>query len=642
MSRFFNGKEIELLAPCGNFEIFTKLVATKCDSIYFGGLDFNMRMHRKDFNFSNEDIKNAIELGHKNGKKIFITLNNLMSQKNMENLPKFLDFLEEVQPDALIVQDFGVLKLLEERKSKIKIHSSVMMNVHNLETIKTLEKLGVTRVVTARELSLAQIKYLNSVTNMEYEYFVHGDMCVAQGAHCLYSGVLFGKSGNRGLCFKPCRWDFKLKYNENLFETEFPLAARDMSLYEYIPNLIEAGVTSFKIEGRMRDADYLTRIINNYSEAIDRYISEPLAYSRDMGYSELFDNRNRDHTTAYAFGNPGLDYINRRYEGTGKFFSTGKVFSKATPEILATTKRMNEIKEVLKCEGKLNNKKPKLSVKVNDFKSAKLCIEKNIDVLYLSGEVFQPAKPFSTKEINELCEIKNKTKIYLGLPKMMYETEFMEYNHYLQNNKFDIDGLLVTNLGALTYFKKLGYEVVGDFSLNIYNTKSMEFYKNKGLRRGTLSIESPLHNTNTFFENVECETEFIIHGKPVVMFLEHDLYQNMKMLEPTKVEKESSKPNVLYLVDEKNVEHPVYRDYKGKNHITLVKELCYLPIVSELSDLGVDVLRIEAVDYSVIELEKLIDVYKNSINNTATKNTEDFEKMLEMNQNYTFGSLDFN
>ncbi len=640
MSRYFNGKEVELLAPAGNFEIFTQIVDTKCDAIYFGGKDFNMRMHRKDFNFTNEEIREAIKMAHERGKKIFITLNNLLSHNDVANVSNYLDFLEEVQPDALIVQDFSILKILKDRNSKLGIHSSVMMNVHNLATINKLSTYGVTRVVTARELTLAQIKHLSSVTNMEYEYFVHGDMCVAQGSHCLYSGVLFGKSSNRGLCFKPCRWDFKVKYNDELFDTQFPMAARDLSLYAHIPELIEAGVTSFKIEGRMRDAEYLKTIINNYGDSIDRYISDPLIFERDLGYSELFEARNRDHTTAFAFGKPGISYINRRYEGTGKFFSTGKVFSKATPEILSTQKRLEEMKEALKSSNSPQNK-PKLSVKVNDFESAKTCIDKGVDIIYLSGEVFQPAKPFTKEEITEICNIKGNTKVYLGLPKMMYEPEFAEYNHYLKNNKFNIDGLLVTNLGALEFFKDFGYELVGDFSLNVYNTEALEFYQNEGLGRTTLSIESPLLNTKTFLEKAKSDIEVVVHGRPIVMYLEHDLYQNMQVLEPTKVEKGSRKPNVLYLVDEQNIEHPVYRDYKGKNHMSLVKELCYLPIINELSALNVDTFRIEGVDYSANELEQLINLYQKAINNTIDT-TETFNKLLENSPMYTFGSFDFN
>ncbi len=195
MARFFNGKEVELLAPAGNFEIFKEIIETGADAVYLGGKLFNMRLHRKDFNFTNEEILEAINIAHSKNKKVYITLNNLMNESDISEVNGYLDFLEEAKPDALIVQDLGLVHLLRTRKSKLNIHSSVMMNVHNIETIKELETLGITRVVTAREVTLAQIKEFSNVTNMEFEYFVHGDMCILPR---LLSGIINTNSRRAG------------------------------------------------------------------------------------------------------------------------------------------------------------------------------------------------------------------------------------------------------------------------------------------------------------------------------------------------------------------------------------------------------------------------------------------------------------
>ncbi|MEE1236947.1 MAG: peptidase U32 family protein, partial [Turicibacter sp.] len=401
MSRYFNGQEVELLAPVGTFEIFKQVIYSGADAVYLGGKIFNMRMHRKGFNFTDEELAEAVRITHELGKKIYITVNNLLSSEDLLKAKDYLIYLNELQPDAIIVQDMSIIYLVNELGLNLNIHASVMMNTHNLETIKALRELGVTRVVASRDIDLATIKYFSRLTDMEFEYFVHGDMCVAHGSQCTYSGILFGKSSNRGLCMKPCRWGYKMNQEGNQFNTTFPLAVKDMYMYENIPELIEAGVVSFKIEGRMREADYLLGIINSYSDAINRYIEDPIFYDRKKDSKTLFENRKRDFSTAYAFGKPGLSNINERWEGTGKFYSTGKVFSKPVEEIQMNQSRIQEIKSLLEVrDAKVHQ--PTLSVRVNNYEAAMIAIKEGVDRIYLSGEVYQPDLPFSVKEIKAI------------------------------------------------------------------------------------------------------------------------------------------------------------------------------------------------------------------------------------------------
>ena len=194
MSRYFNGQEVELLAPVGTFEIFKQVIYSGADAVYLGGKIFNMRMHRKGFNFTDEELAEAVRTTHELGKKIYITVNNLLSSEDLLKAKDYLIYLNELQPDAIIVQDMSIIYLVNELGLNLNIHASVMMNTHNLETIKALRELGVTRVVASRDIDLATIKYFSRLTDMEFEYFVHGDMCVAHGSQCTYSGILFGKS----------------------------------------------------------------------------------------------------------------------------------------------------------------------------------------------------------------------------------------------------------------------------------------------------------------------------------------------------------------------------------------------------------------------------------------------------------------
>ena len=641
MSRYFNNQAVELLAPVGNFEIFKEVIHSGADAVYLGGKIFNMRMHRKDFNFTNEELEEAIKIAHSLKKKIYITVNNLLSSYDLTQAEDYLRYLEKLGPDALIVQDMSVIDLIRTLGLNLNIHSSVMMNVHNFETIKALEELGVTRVVTSRDIDLKTIKQFSVRTNMEFEYFVHGDMCVAHGAQCLYSGILFGKSGNRGLCMKPCRWGYKINKEGQQYDTTFPMAVKDMYMYEHIPELIEAGVVSFKIEGRMRDASYLVDLINYYSDAIDRYIDDPISYNRKKHAKELFENRKRDFSTAYAFGNPGLSNINERYEGTGKFYSTGKVFSNPVDEFDIKEERVSEIKDILSLdEVKIN--KPELTVKVNNYEAAMLAINEGVDKIYLSGEVFEPNAPFTKEEIINITKSKKNSKIYLGLPRMMFEDDFSKYNHLLRNNDLGIDGLLVTNLGAISKFKDLGLELVGDYSLNIYNALSANFYKNLGLEMATLSCESPVNNTKDSLLNSDLDLEIIVNGSPVVMYMSHDLYENTNVINPSGVvDRKFNDKKVLLLIDDKGNEHPVYRDNTGKNHMLLSKELCYMPILKELANLGAKAFRIEGCHYDNNTLKTVISSYKKAISNLEQCN-EIFKELEYDCLGFTLGAMQFN
>ncbi len=516
-----------------------------------------------------------------------------------------------------------------------------MMNVHNLETIKKLRELGVTRVVTSRDIDLNTVKLFSVQTDMEFEYFVHGDMCVAHGAQCTYSGILFGNSSNRGRCMKPCRWGYKINHGNLQYNTTFPMAVKDMYMYEHIPELIDAGVVSFKIEGRMRDAEYLIGIINSYRDAIDRYIDDPIVYDRKKESQTLFNNRKRDFSTAYAFGKPGLSNINERYEGTGKFYSTGKVFSKPVNELDLTQKRVEEIQEAFTIEG-ISHHQPTLSVKVNNYASALMAIEEGVDYIYLSGEVFQPNLPFSKKEIKDLTSQKGQSKIYLGLPTMMYEDDFARYQHLLTDQDLGIDGLLVTNLGSMHKFGSLGYSMRGDHALNIYNAIAANFYQQLGLSTGTISNESPVKNTKELVTQTQLPMEMVVHGSPVVMYMSHDLYENTKVMAPSEQKgRQYQDARPLLLIDDKNNEHPVYRDNKGNNHMLLSKELCYLPLLKSLHELGVKTFRIEGCHYELETLRMIIQTYKKAITNL--EECQNLFKSLNYDHlGFTLGALNFN
>lgn len=634
MSRFFNNKEIELLAPAGTFEIFEKVIHSGADAVYLGGKKLNMRMLRSDYNLSNDEMEKAINIAHSLNKKVYVTVNNLLSQQDLKDAEEYLRFLESVHPDALIIQDLSILELIKSLNLNLTLHSSVMMNVHNLETIVALRESGITRIVASREMDLQTIKNLHIQTDMEFEYFAHGDMCIAHGAQCLYSAMLFGKSSNRGLCMKPCRWNFTMKKDGLVYPTQYPMAVKDMYMYENLPEMIEAGIISFKIEGRMKDADFLVTLINYYSDAIDRYIEDPICYDRKKDTQNIYETRKRDLSTCSAFGQPGLSNINRLSEGTGK------IFSRPAEEIEIGKDKIDAIKKFLNEDTSLTQK-PKLSVKVDSYSQAKVALEEGVDAIYLSGEVFQPNHPFNKSEILKLTKNKRNTKIYLGFPRMMFEEDFSKYNHLLQENNLGLDGLIVTNLGAIHKYKSLGLQLIGDYSLNIYNHSAASFYEKQGLSIATLSLETPLLDAKETIVKSPLPIEIIVHGSPTVMYMDYNLYENTKVLEASRRENNSNVPNnVLVLVDDKSREHPVYMDTYGRNHMTLYKDLCYLPILKELNDIGVNNFRIEACHYDTNKLRKVLSIYKEAIND-LNKCEDLFHSLDPSEAGFTLGAFQF-
>ncbi|MDR1072717.1 MAG: U32 family peptidase [Treponema sp.] len=629
--RYFNGWPVELLAPAGNFAIFKEIVNANCDAVYFGGKQFNMRLHRKDFNFSNEELAAALDLAHEKGKKAYITVNNMYSQGDISGLEEYLAFLAELKPDAILVQDFAVPEILRRLGLSLVMHGSVMMNVHNIETIKFLEGNGFSRVVLSRELPLSYVCAATAQTGMEFEYFVHGDMCVAHGGQCLYSGMLFGSSSNQGRCLKPCRWDFQIERGSRRYATSFPLAVKDMYLYEHIPELIHNRVACFKIEGRMREADYLLPLVNAYGDAIDRYIEDPLSYDRFKEREFLYNNRKRDFSTAYAFGRPGLSNINRRMEGTGAFYSTGKVFSAATEEPGISDEKIQAIRQdMIRFLDKRGAEQERasgatgtlaFSFKVQNAAQARYCIEKGVDHVYLSGEVFLPEKPFSTATIRELIEHRGKSKIWLCQGRMMLDQELEEFQAALKKLE-GIDGFLISSLGGLSAVSGAagGPVLRGDYGLNIQNSLSWQYYRRCGLEGFTISPETKLGAALTLLEALPpgpggCRyaaggspdaAELIVFGSPTVMYLEHDLFDNTAP--------DDGKDAMLNLVDEKGFRHPVFRDSsrgqdsRGRNHVILVKDLFLLPFVGELVRAGLTRARVEASYLTIEQFKRVVDL----------------------------------
>lgn len=306
----------ELLSPAGDFECLNSAVSFGADAVFLAGKEFGMRT--ASANFDNEQLKKACEYAHKNNVKVHLTCNTLPRTYEVERLPAFLEFAEDAGVDAFIVADVGVMDLCKKYAPNVALHVSTQAGVTNHLTANTLYNMGAERVVLARELSLEEITSLRAKTpkELEIECFVHGAMCVSFSGRCLISSYMTGRDANRGDCAQPCRWKYHL-FEENREGQFFPVEendkgtflynSRDLCMIEHIPELVKAGISSFKIEGRAKSSYYVAVVTNAYRHAIDEYFNNPEGFILpDWIKEETEKISHREYNTGFYFGHePG-------------------------------------------------------------------------------------------------------------------------------------------------------------------------------------------------------------------------------------------------------------------------------------------------------------------------------------------------
>ena len=587
---------VELLAPAGTWQAFTAAIDAGANAVYLGGKHFNMRVHKNDFNLTDEELKDAAIYAHEHGAKLHITLNNLISSEEITPLKDYLCFLEKIQPDALIVQDLAVIQLIHELGLTIPVHVSVMMNINNFHAVEFLKSLGVKRIVFGRELSLAEVSLLKEKTGVEVEYFVHGDMCIAVSGQCNHSGVTFGQSGSRGRCFKPCRWAWKFLDDTGkvIDDTSHKLALNDMCMLRNIPAMIQAGVDSFKIEGRMRPPEFISRIVTAYRKVIDAYISDPTGFSIDENFwKDFYNQRVRNFTTTFAFKPPTKNDIGLSGKREPRFFSEG-VVETAFDDV--TVKKIFDEETPIKTSGK-----PSLNVRVSTLDAAKSAVENGANLIYVGGEVFRPLKPFTFDELKTAVNFAHEhgAKIFLNTPRVTRDkvlNELLELIGRLNTGGVNFDGVLAGNLGALNLVKNNStFPIHADISFNLFNEVAAEFLKNHGVSQAAASIEMSFAQVKSVVEKSALPIEIIIHGSTESMISENNF---IKWYCPNY--DDFATPELLdkhfALEDSAGEVHPLRVDQFGNNHIYFAKDLCLLPYVEKF--LGAAALRIDAQDYS--------------------------------------------
>ena len=317
----------ELLVPASSLEVLQVAVIFGADAVYIGGEAFGLRAKAK--NFSKEDMSEGVRFAHEHGVKVYVTANILAHNQDLEGVRKYFEELREIGPDALIISDPGVYQIAKEVCPEIERHSSTQANNTNYGTYQFWYQMGAKRVVTARELSLEEIREIRSriPEDMEIETFIHGAMCISYSGRCLLSNYLTGRDSNQGACTHPCRWKYSVMEESRpgeyfpVYENErgtFIFNSKDLCMIEHIPDLINAGIDSFKIEGRMKTALYVATVARTYRKAIDDYLKDPALYEENMSwYQEQISNCTyRQFTTGFFYGKPTQEaqiYDNNTY-----------------------------------------------------------------------------------------------------------------------------------------------------------------------------------------------------------------------------------------------------------------------------------------------------------------------------------------
>lgn len=329
----------ELLAPAGEFAALKAAVENGADAVYLGGKSFSARASAA--NFTREELLDAVDYAHLRGVKLYVTLNTLIDNQELDEALEYAYFLQRIGVDALIIQDLGLLFKLRQVLPELNLHASTQMTIHNAEGIRFLEKWGLKRVVLAREVSLEEILQIRKQTDCELEIFVHGALCISYSGQCQLSSLIGGRSGNRGRCAQPCRMVYGLEQGVAASDTRgmarpnpvmayalepgeaaasppakglagdsYLLSTRDLNTLKLLPQIVGAGVASLKIEGRMKRPEYVATVVRTYRAALDRLLANPAAYEvfpeEERVLEQIF---NRDFTPGYLSGNPGGDLM---------------------------------------------------------------------------------------------------------------------------------------------------------------------------------------------------------------------------------------------------------------------------------------------------------------------------------------------
>lgn len=471
-------KKVELLAPAGNMENLKYAVMAGCDAVYLGLKKFGARAFSS--NFSDSEFIEAVNYCHLYGVKVYVTLNTIIYDYEVEDFLEAVDFIHKNNVDAVLIQDLGMLDLVRKTYPNLEVHASTQMHIHNLDGVKVLEKLGIKRAVLARETSIDTIKYIKNNTDLELEVFVHGALCVSYSGECLMSKFIGGRSGNRGECAGACRLSYDVVDSNNniLNKNKYPISTKDLNTIYYIDKLIESGIASLKIEGRMKSKEYVYMVVKLYRDTIDNYYKTGKVIVNEDDLLKLKKIFNREYTKGFLFNINNNELINS-YRPNHMGVNIGKV---------------------------LNYKNGYATILLTDHVSIgsglRVLSKNNKDVGILVNEFYKKDKLVKDAYKNDIISIKVHDKVFKDDIVVITNDKSISNSieDYIKNNKRKvlISGKVSCKLGIITLEVSDGINNVVVSSNNVF--KSI----NKSTTKEDISVKlNKLENTVYKFNSLD-------------------------------------------------------------------------------------------------------------------------------------------
>ena len=598
---------LELLAPAGSMEALRAAVQNGADAVYLGCGAFNARQSAK--NFTPQTLVDAIKYCHVRGVQVHLTLNTLVSDREMTEAAELIRYAAQNNIDAFIVQDLGVVQLCRQIAPGVPIHGSTQMTVHSLPGVLLCAAMGIKRVVLSRELSREEIRYICANSPIEIEVFVHGALCMCYSGQCYMSAMIGGRSGNRGRCAQPCRQS----YGYTHWQEKYPLSLKDNCLIPYLRELQEMGVVSLKLEGRMKRAEYVATVTAVYRKALDEMtVTKPMmdalyaAFNR-QGFTDGYYTSRVD---TKMFG------VRQENDDDGKWLQAARQSYEAgeTPLVDIRFQAMVTVDgscviatdpegRTCRSDGPVPEYKgpsglPGLTIQVTSREQlTPMLLDLETTLLYVPIHILLAD--------GELCaRLVQRGRVAAVLPRIVHDGELPRIKKSLEVLRAaGVRDALVGNLGLIAPVREAGMRVHGDFGLNIFNSASMNVMRSLEMASATVSFEMTLPQIRDMSKAVNAE--LIAYGRLPLMVTEHCLIHN-------KTNECTCHLKATRLIDKTGAEFPVIRDGDSCRSVLLNgKKLSWLDRQDDLAKLGLWATRLYFTTENSKEVDRVLNDYMN-------------------------------
>ena len=581
--------KIEILAPAGGPEAVTAAVANGADAVYFGAPSFNARIYAK--NFTIDEFATAVKYCKQKGVKTYITLNTLVTDREIKEALRIADFACQLGANGLIIQDLGLSQIIRRNLPQIELHASTQMAVYNLAGAIEIKELGFSRVVLARELSKENIEYITKNCGIETEVFVHGALCYSYSGMCLMSSVIGRRSGNRGRCAQPCR----LPYSIN-GKTGCILSLKDLAMIDEVKSLSKMGVASLKIEGRMKRPEYVGAVTRAYKNAV--YSSKNIKED-NIRLSKIFSRSG--FTKGYYISDKGPHMLgvrsdDREGEYARLLEEERRIYKRDYDFFLKSIEPIEintdiDVNNAVKTELQGNFKKPD-KTKIYAFYNSVLQMGKGVD---LTDKCFLPAK--------ELIKLRNTSSEKLGVifPRIVPDHEYENLKKILQSiHDKGVKTAYIENIGHFKLAREIGFKIITGIGMNGFNSISIKELNKMGAERVTVSVENSFPQIRDI--KPFCELGLFAYGRIPLMITENCVLKNSG---------NCSKKGCgeAILSDRRNERFLVLAEEGCRNIIYNSKVLYLADKLNEIKKLPISFIGLYFTDENKIKCDKIIKEY---------------------------------